>query len=628
VCCGNKYNTTLPWEDGQKGNCREPAAWQACTEDVARQCATTPPPAPEPAPVAEPNQPATPPDARPAPQPNPAPGSQPNPNPNTPPPAEPAVNVPVPPVKESNSRFESVRRVLAEYKPVEGKPVGTLKMDVGKWGSSWAAGNVIMAFCGMNTDREHCFEGTPEQRRGIGGARVIPPQGKYEFNDNLGNVRPEEVIAKYKDYPGYAFVNAKTIGGGWCELATTVRVAGHRAGMAERPFNKPSQVQSVISYGTGAGYDGDIKHWQHSPYIDGRKMDFNNVAVNDSIDPKMFVSIVEKKDAPRDNLNDGDLVLTNTSQYDLIIITDFEEGNENIIVSQVFFATKVQNVAYEQEVKEPQQSKLITTAKAADAKIVNVQSGQKIQAGKYALANGVIVNIDQTKTVNFYNDINGNGIKDANESIVAGHSFKLEKYEESFQYQILNGWNAFNFPFFKSDKAKYKASDLIAVLNGQNAQVTTIKRWNGKWEEYINENGRIYGNDFEIMPNEGYFVKSTNSKNVSFYGYVSDVPMPLTTKSGWSLVGVAPGYASQKVRNFTHPEFKDGISAFELLKTINSSDPGVNATNLTRLDSGVYRNVNYVKSNDQKYKEFGLDFKLNDLSAYFIRSDKRIVFTP
>ncbi len=263
-----------------------------------------------------------------------------------------------------------------------------------------------------------------------------------------------------------------------------------------------------------------------------------------------------------------------------------------------------------------------------DASTVKAQTGDEVDPGVYSGPGGVTLNFFSPTTVAFFIDANGNGVKDEGEKEVENKSYELIKQQEAFTYEVLNGTNAMNFPFYKDDKNFYSANDIIEEARTQGVTITSIKKWYGKWIEYSKEDGKTYGKDFSIKPNEGYFVTSTITGSFGLFGSTPQESFPQQLLNGWSLVGVAPGYGSNKQEAYVHNEFANGIEAFEYITVVNKSDNSIELNNVTRYDSGVYRGVNYAEGEDGKMKEFGLDFELNAMQAYFVKSEKKTVFTP
>lgn len=276
-------------------------------------------------------------------------------------------------------------------------------------------------------------------------------------------------------------------------------------------------------------------------------------------------------------------------------------------------------------------SQRIDNAEAqSQTKALTVVSGRLVDPGVYQLPNGTTTILATPTKFNFYMDTNGNGVRDENEDIILDTEYTLIKQTESFNYDLLNGWNAINFPFYKSQSELFKASEIRAIAATQGINISSIKKWEGKWVEYTvsNSNGAIYGQDFTIKPNEGYFIRATSRGTLSLYGVTPTKSVPMQLLNGWSLVGVAPGYAENMEKSYSQSDFKDGIQAFEFLKVLNNTDSEIKADNVTKYDSGVYRGVTISDGTDGKKIQFGIDYSINELEGYFVRSNKKTVFAP
>lgn len=267
---------------------------------------------------------------------------------------------------------------------------------------------------------------------------------------------------------------------------------------------------------------------------------------------------------------------------------------------------------------------------AQDQSLTEVNTGDVVDPGRYTIEDeGVTLNLLSPSIIEFYVDKNGNGVKDEGETIVSNKTYQLIKQKESFSYTVVNGWNALNFPFFKDAEHFFSASDIISQAKGQGIEIISIKKWFGKWVEYtVDGSASVYGKDFSVKPNEGYFVLTKSAGTFSVLGTTPNEPFPQQILNGWSLVGVAPGYGENKQIMYKHSEFSPGVKAFKYIKVVNQSDSLINLNNVTRYDSGVYRGVNYTEGKDGKIKEFGLDFKMDAMQAYFVRAEKKTVFTP
>jgi hypothetical protein len=259
---------------------------------------------------------------------------------------------------------------------------------------------------------------------------------------------------------------------------------------------------------------------------------------------------------------------------------------------------------------------------------MTIATGQTLDPGRYQLNSGTTLNLVSPATINFFADMNGNGVREENESLVTGQTFELQKQSESFSYELLNGWNALNFPFYQDSSTPYKASDLRAAAASQGMDIVSIKKWEGKWVEYTVSDGTVFGKDFILRPNEGYFVKTTVRGTVSLFGTTPKTSVPMQLNNGWSLVGVAPGYGENKSKNYNQAPFKNGVKAFEFLEVFNTADSSLQADNITRYDSGVYRGVSLGDSANGKKLQFGIDYEVDDLSAYFVKAKKKVTIAP
>jgi hypothetical protein len=211
---------------------------------------------------------------------------------------------------------------------------GIFKMDWGKWTTSWAAGNVAMALDGGINNKG------VEGNRGIAGAHIIKPGSSFVFNEIIGNPTDAEVVAKYPDYraKGYTFDNPTIIGGGWCELATTVGEAAFNVQYRQNSSSPQQYLPTRAKAGGphGSGITGNIDFWWHGLGL--------NDFVNDNIgvdgyalkDPQHFVSILTSGSS---STSDNDLTITNPysaeSGVDMVVAVSVD--SRKVITVEVFF---------------------------------------------------------------------------------------------------------------------------------------------------------------------------------------------------------------------------------------------------------------------------------------------------
>lgn len=267
-------------------------------------------------------------------------------------------------------------------------------------------------------------------------------------------------------------------------------------------------------------------------------------------------------------------------------------------------------------------------AQGGNTKTLSITSGQQVDPGQYLTSGGLTLYFNVPTIVDFFIDANGNGEYDEGEEIVYNQIFTLTKEADNFNYSLLTGWNAVNFPFVKNAESLYTASEIRAIAVGQGIDISSIKTWEGQWMEYTIVEGITYGEDFAIVPNKGYFIQAENRGVISIQGITSTTATPVQLLNGWSLIGVAPGYDDNGNKSYNNLEFTDGIGAFEFIDIVNRIDSTINMSNVTRLQSGVYRGVNYAADKAGLKRQFGLDFNLNELESYFVKSEKKTVINP
>lgn len=201
---------------------------------------------------------------------------------------------------------------------------GVFKMNLGAWGKSWAAGNVQMALDGNINNRGIDGPG------GILGTHIVKPGSSFSFNDILGNPSDSEVIQRQSVYEqaGYNFTGETVIGGGWCELATTIGEAARSEDYGVHYKDMNGQIKKLV-------YGEHIRFKDHGL----PKSNFNDQLSIDGYqlkDDKYYVSIWSlgyQTDA------DNDLVITNPfpadSGVDMVIAVT--KDSKTVITVEIFF---------------------------------------------------------------------------------------------------------------------------------------------------------------------------------------------------------------------------------------------------------------------------------------------------
>ncbi|HPM14214.1 MAG TPA: hypothetical protein PLK49_02315, partial [Candidatus Dojkabacteria bacterium] len=209
----------------------------------------------------------------------------------------------------------------------------------------------------------------------------------------------------------------------------------------------------------------------------------------------------------------------------------------------------------------------------------------------------------------FFSDDNGNEILDEDEYILSPaeaeykYSVSYSKVADSFKLTLTEGFNLVAFPIIFTDtngEDISKASKLINYLNDKGAQITSITAFrSGKFLVYANRDGQEYGEDFNILPGEGYFLKSLSDGVFLFSGKKVENSLEIQLYEGWNLVNI---YNSNKA----------SYSGFDVLKQMNSQS--INAVAISKWEDSRYYTVA-----SQNGKDYGNDFNVYSTRGYFVR---------
>ena len=218
------------------------------------------------------------------------------------------------------------------------------------------------------------------------------------------------------------------------------------------------------------------------------------------------------------------------------------------------------------------------------------------------------VKTDDTHIV-FFEDDNANGKLDDEETLLspyeveAEYKVSYEKVSDSFELSLQEGFNLVSFPvIFKNDKDQEirKASELIEFLNSGGINITGITAYRGgKFVPYVLRDGKGFGDDFNILPGEGYFLMSHSNGKFVFPGIKIKDSLEIQLYEGWNLVNI---YNSNKAN----------YSGFDVLKQMNSQS--INAVAISKWEDSRYYTVA-----SQNGKDYGNDFKVYPTRGYFVR---------
>ncbi|MEP7104048.1 MAG: fibronectin type III domain-containing protein [Candidatus Dojkabacteria bacterium] len=260
----------------------------------------------------------------------------------------------------------------------------------------------------------------------------------------------------------------------------------------------------------------------------------------------------------------------------------------------------------------PQGFKFSPIKKVHAQPIPDVIDPEKLSKGTYTIfipgyKNAEFAVYNNNVTMKYFEDTNGDGIKQADEQYVdlKAYTVTVSKLSDLTLYRLQTGWNliALNFISTGFDTA----SDLAKEINRQGVNAVQISKYdNGNWIHYVyrvNEaqQAEEFGNDFTLVPGEGYFVRTINPGIISLKGQKFTSSVPINLNLGWNLASI------------------ESPTQYKAIDFINKCQTdGALCTTISRFQSGVYESVVQF---DNKF--FGNDFDLNDTEGYFVLNTSR-----
>ncbi|MEI6886882.1 MAG: fibronectin type III domain-containing protein [bacterium] len=232
---------------------------------------------------------------------------------------------------------------------------------------------------------------------------------------------------------------------------------------------------------------------------------------------------------------------------------------------------------------------------SSDILSVSVNSNNLEGGGK------VVVNSNNNQVIKFFNDLNGDGIKQDNEPFtIEPINVNVEKLTNVNKYDLKVGWNLINVSV-QNDKIK-TANDLLIEISRQGGYATHIATYqNGKWVVFSQRAGSKFGVDFNLSLQSGYFVKVYKEITFILEGKQIEKNTPIYISTGWNLLGIR-----------TDKDKK----ASTLIEDMNKTE-GIVVDTVTKYTDGRYSNL--VKDTGTIY---GQDFVIDPNLGYFIRASK------
>ncbi len=256
---------------------------------------------------------------------------------------------------------------------------------------------------------------------------------------------------------------------------------------------------------------------------------------------------------------------------------------------------------------------LINRTKAFNDEIVD--SGSYVVKGRNVHVTTPTIDIPSPATIKYFYDSNGNGIMDANEKILTDNEqqaveIELEKRGELMLYYLNSGWNTVSFPLLMRSPMQTeitKASQLFQYLLSKGIEIFHISVYREGnfliYSQRISSDGTInyYGNDFEIRPGEGYFIKASEGSVFSLTGLLPSNYQTIELQKGWNLVGV---FNSRRT----------SYTAYELIEIMKEND--ISVSMISKWDKGRYQNL--IKRDDM----FGNNFDILPNQSYWIQVEQ------
>jgi hypothetical protein len=216
-----------------------------------------------------------------------------------------------------------------------------------------------------------------------------------------------------------------------------------------------------------------------------------------------------------------------------------------------------------------------------------------------------VINVYSNKVkIKYFEDLNGDGKKQANEKYLDPKEFsiKVASKDKLFTYEFETGWNLIGLKFINPNLDS--ARELTKTLYRQGIPAIQVSKYdNGNWVHFVyrlDEDNKevVFGNDFTLVPGEGYFVRTLEPGIASLKGKEFQSSVPISISIGWNLISI------QATKEYTAKSFLDFCQA-----------EGLNCSELSKYLDGSYKSVV-----EQNGTTFGNDFDLLDNEGYFVKN--------
>lgn len=408
---------------------------------------------------------------------------------------------------------------------------------------------------------------------------------------NNGSISPQELPDDAQNCGGRncwgsfgACVNYKSMAGGECVDLSTTGCRDEVVGYPSGACWKPPQETSTNVKPCGGG-----KRCTKPSSCDGMSTD----------DPWMWDC---ETGTECDNNTDGNTYCGSPRDPNAAPATPESADSSASELSRLFASLKFQISA---QVPESSQNVLYDPQSGQYFVYINGEYQFQYQGVTYT-----VLLPEEGKSYSIFLDNNLNGILDPGETTLSEDAslLNLELVADVVTYSLKAGLNFVSFPMVLV--GENTASTLLAGLNERyDNAFYSISKFRSTWN-VVGENGGQYNvNDFQIVPGQGYILKSKINLDIELTGkqviYESEGDSaPIYLTPGWNLVGL---YGTG-TKAYTAESMIDSVNLYEPID--------FNADNVTRwpIEKGRYEGFQKTGS-----ETFGFDFPLDQQTAYFVR---------
>lgn len=187
-----------------------------------------------------------------------------------------------------------------------------------------------------------------------------------------------------------------------------------------------------------------------------------------------------------------------------------------------------------------------------------------------------------------------------------GTEVKLEMESSIDTFKVSEGFNLVSFKSVFSEDSNMASVFLTKLNEEYNDSFYQIAKFDNGWKVVGDRDGDSYGsNDFQIIPGEGYLLRSKNDMIIELSGQRVASAVPVNLKAGWNLIGL-------------HGATKS-YTAESLIDSMNAG--GIKSDNVTRWveDKSKYEGLQKQTDSAGVKNVYGFDFPITSNIGYFVQ---------